>query len=115
MAGRFMAGPASPQASGDTEHVLNPIRVSAPAPHLGTLMVRPVIASRGNVPVSSVELIFAPVELADTGSERLKGWRKGGGQVAVFTADPVSFTPDPSICAHESIHTAGWSRNQEYE
>lgn len=51
---------------------------------------------------------FAPIALADEGERSLRGWRKGGGRVTSFRADPVSFTPTPEICPPESVHTAGW-------
>ncbi|MEM1149965.1 MAG: hypothetical protein AAGI03_05340 [Pseudomonadota bacterium] len=51
---------------------------------------------------------FTPIALPQEGARALRGWRKGGGQVTTFRADPVSFTPTPSMCPPESVHTAGW-------
>ena len=62
---------ASPQiVNADTndqnnERVLSRIYVSVPAPHMGTLYVRPVIANTGAAPVDAVELVFAPIDQVD--------------------------------------------------
>lgn len=51
---------------------------------------------------------FTPIALPAEGTKALRGWRKGGGRVTSFRADPIAFTPNPAICPPESVHTAGW-------
>ncbi|MEO0818300.1 MAG: hypothetical protein AAFX86_13475 [Pseudomonadota bacterium] len=51
---------------------------------------------------------FTPIALAENGTRALRGWRKGGGRLTSFRADPIAFSPSPAMCPAESVHTAGW-------